>query len=229
MKLLHPEVREVAYDELPALYDGPGPYLRMDFVASVDGVIAVEGRSRGLSSPADKAVFAALRTVSDAVIVGARTARLEDYGPVRHDPAAAAWRERHGRSAQTPLVVVSRSGAIPIDSRFYAGPVIVAVPPGVEVDGLGEVLPVSSPAELVAALHARGLTRLICEGGPTLLTAWLADGVVDELCLTTSPQLVGTERHLVGSLAAPVDLRLETLLHDEPGVLLTRWAVSSRS
>jgi 5-amino-6-(5-phosphoribosylamino)uracil reductase len=226
VRLLLPEVREVTDDDLPDLYDEPGPHLRAGFVLSVDGAVAVDGKSGPLGSPADKAVFRALRTVADAVVVGAGTARAEDYGPITYQPVAAAWRATHARSAETPLVVVSRSGSIPADARFLTGPVIVAVPEGVAVPAIrGEIIRTIDPVELVAALHERGFTRLLCEGGPSLLTSLLGAGVVDELCLTTAPKAVGEAPHLLGRLPAPQDLRLLSLLHDDPGVLLARWAV----
>jgi 5-amino-6-(5-phosphoribosylamino)uracil reductase len=228
VRLLLPEVRDLTFDELPDLYDQPGPHLRADFVLSVDGAIAVDGRAGPLGSPADKAVFTALRTVSDAVIVGAGTARTENYGPVRHQEAAAAWRAAHDRSPETPLVVVTRSGGIPVGARFLTGPLIVAAPEGVAVPEFrGEVIPTVDPAELVGALHERGFTRLLCEGGPMLLTSLLQAGVVDELCLTTDPTLVGGGPHLVGALPDPRSLTLVSLVHDDPGVLLARWAVAA--
>ena len=226
MRLLLPEPSDLDVDDLPDLYDVAGPHLRAGFVSSVDGAIAVGGRSNALSSAADKAIFRALRTVADAVIVGAGTAREEDYGPVTHQSSAAAWREAHARSPQTPLVVVSRSGAISSDARFLHGPVILAVPVGVDVpETAAEVVRTVNPAELVAALHERGFTRLLCEGGPSLLTSFFEAGVVDELCLTTSPQAVGQAPHLLGSLKTPADLQLVSLVHDDPGVLLARWTV----
>lgn len=225
MKLLLPEVRDVTAEDLFDLYDAPGPHLRAGFVASVDGAIAVDGRSGPLGSPADKAGFRALRTVADAVLVGAGTARAEDYGPVRHQPSAARWREAHGRSPDTPLVVLSRSGRIAPDARFLGGPVLLAVPEGVDVPAMsGEVLRTVDPVELLAALHERGFTRLLCEGGPSLLTTLLAAGVVDELCLTTSPTAVGDGPHLLGQVPL-TDLELRSLVYDDPGVLLSRWSV----
>jgi riboflavin biosynthesis pyrimidine reductase len=222
MRLLHPTAREVTAEDLFDVYDAPGPHLRAGFVASVDGVIAVGGTSAALSSPADKAVFRALRTVCDAVIVGAGTARDEDYGPVRHSAAAAAWRAAHGRSADTTVVVVSRRGEISESARFFDGPALVAVPEGVSAPGT--VISTVEPGELLDALHARGLTRLLCEGGPSLLTSFLDAGVVDELCLTTAALAAGEGPHLLGKIT-PQDLRLESLIHDDPGVLLARWAV----
>lgn len=226
MQLLHPTARALEPSDLYDLYDLAGPHVRADFVASTDGVIAVAGTSRPLQSPADKAAFAALRAVSDAVIVGAGTAKAEDYGPVRFSAAAAAWREEHGRSSAAPLVVVSRSGDIPTDARFRHGALIVAVPAGVSVDGpVSEVIHETEPHALVAALHERGFTRLLCEGGPTLLTAFMTAGCVDEICLTTSPMAVGNGPRLLGPVPGPVRLELRSLVYDDPGVLLQRWAV----
>lgn len=226
VRLLLPDSREIDDADLPDLYDVAGPHLRAGFVASVDGAVAVDGRSGALGSPADKAVFRTLRTVSDAVLVGAGTARAEDYGPITYSPSAAAWRAAHGRSPGTPLVVVSRSGEIPADARYFHGPVILAVPEGVAVpETSAEVVRTVDPIELVAALHERGFTRLLCEGGPGLLTALLQAGVVDELCLTISPVAVGEAPHMITSLEEPVELRLLSLLHDDPGVLLGRWGV----
>jgi 5-amino-6-(5-phosphoribosylamino)uracil reductase len=221
VKLLLPHPRTVTDTDLFDLYDRDDPHLRAGFVTSVDGAIAVDGRSSGLGSPADKAVFRALRTVADAVVVGAGTAREEDYGPVRYAETAAAWRASHGRSAQPPVVLVTRSGRV--HERLLDGPVIVAAPEGVEV-AHDDVIRTVEPRALVAALHARGLTRLLCEGGPSLLTDLLAAGAVDELCLTTAPLAVGDGPHLLGDVPA-TSLELLSLIHDDPGVLLARWSV----
>jgi 5-amino-6-(5-phosphoribosylamino)uracil reductase len=213
VRQLLPEVRDLTPEDLYDLYDVPGPHLRAGFVTSVDGAITVSGRSEGLGNPADKAVFRALRAVCDAVVVGAGTVRNEDYGPVRLQPSAIAWRALHDRSPEVPIVVVTRTGKLG-SGRVLDGPVLVT----------GRDLP-GEPAALVAALHERGLTRLLCEGGPSLLTSLLAAGVVDELCLTTSPLVVGSGPQLVDVVAEPLALELTSLVHDDPGVLLGRWSV----
>lgn len=222
MRQLHPVQRDLTGEDLFDLYDAPGPHLRAGFVASVDGVISLEGRSEGLSSPADKAVFRALRTVCDAVVVGAGTARQEDYGPVTHSAVASGWRAAHGRSSGTPVVVVSRTGSF--NARLLEGPVIACVPGDVEVPEGVDAIRTTDPAGIVRALHERGLTRLLCEGGPSLLTALLQAGVVDELCLTTAPLVAGEGPHLLGAVH-PRRLTLLSLVHDDPGVLLARWGV----
>jgi 5-amino-6-(5-phosphoribosylamino)uracil reductase len=226
VRLLHPEVRDLAPEDLFDLYDLPGPHLRAGFVASVDGVVAVDGRSASLGGPADKAVFRALRAVSDAIIVGAGTVRAEDYGPVRYGEQARTWRQAHGRSGQPPVVIVSRRGQLDPAAKVLQGPVILAVPEGVEVprDVQVDIIRATDPVALRRSLHERGLSRLLCEGGPSLLTALLAAGVVDELCLTTAASLVGTGPRLLSGAAA-ARLALRSLVVDDPGVLLARWSV----
>jgi len=78
---------------------------------------------------------------------------------------------------------------------------------------------------LTADLAERGFRRLLCEGGPTLLTALLAAGLVDELCTTQVPHVFGGAQGRITAGAAvdhPLDLRL---LLEEDGTLLARWHV----
>ena len=246
MRLLLPQSRPLAWSDLLDLYGTDGgtdgeadgeARLRAGFVLSVDGGAAVAGGSRGLQSPADQAVFAALRAVSDAVVVGAGTARLEGYRAVRVRPEGRQWRSTHGRAASPTLVLVSRSLELDPSDACFTGPAVVvtcaAADPGrraaleqvtdVVVAGQDDV---DLPAA-VRTLHDRGLRRLLCEGGPTLLSALLDAGLVDELCLTTSPVLLGTAPSLlVRALPAPLDLRLVHLVDGGDGSLLTRWDVA---
>ena len=234
MRLLLPEQRQL--DDLLDLYDADGtPCLRGGFVASMDGAVAVGGASRPLQGPADKQAFAALRAVCDAVLVGAGTARSEDYGPVRPGAPARAWRQAHGRGP-APLVLVSRSLDLDPAARAFTGEVrtvvltcaAAAAPAGLHE--VADVVVVGDEAvdlpSAVAVLHERGLTRLLCEGGPRLLTDLLRAGLVDELCLTLAPLLVGAAPSLLTeTLATPVRLELRHLVDGGDGSLLARYGV----
>ena len=135
------------------------------------------------------------------------------------------------------LVLVSRSLALDPTDACFTGPAVVITSgradPGrrAALEAVADVVvagddDVDLPAA-VAALRERGLRRLLCEGGPTLLTALLRADLVDELCLTTSPVLLGSAPVLlVEALPAPVDLRLVHLVDGGDGSLLARWAVS---
>jgi riboflavin biosynthesis pyrimidine reductase len=73
------------------------------------------------------------------------------------------------------------------------------------------------------ALSDRGLTRILCEGGPHLLADVAAAGRLDELCLTVAPQLVGGDGSRI--LAGPhldKSVALAQLLEDD-GALFARY------
>ena len=79
-------------DALSSLYaraDRSEPWLRVNFVSSVDGAATVDGVSGGLGGDADHRVFALLRELCDVVIVGAGTVRAESYGPMRIEQPSA--------------------------------------------------------------------------------------------------------------------------------------------
>ena len=225
-------------EDLEDWYAAAGPLVRAGFVQSCDGAVSVGGRSDPLSGPADKAVFRALRAVSDAVLVGAGTVRAEDYGPVRLGPAGLRWRAAAGRAEPPPLVVVTRSCALEPTARCFSGDVRTLVvtcgaAPSAAREGLAEVADVLVAGEddvdlpaMLRALAGRGLAHVLCEGGPALLTDLLAAGLVDELCLTVSPQLVGgAPALLTRGLPARVGLSTVHLLEAD-GALLWRLAVA---
>jgi riboflavin biosynthesis pyrimidine reductase len=237
VRLLLPQARPLEWVDLLDLYGADDDGLRAGFVLSADGGAAVGGGSRGLQSEADKAVFTALRAVSDAVVVGAGTARAEGYRPVGVRPQGRQWRSSSGRSASPVLVLVSRSLELDPTDACFTGPAVVVTCAAADpvrraaLEAVTDVLVAGDDeVDLPAAVHAlreRGLRRLLCEGGPTLLTALLTAGLVDELCLTTAPVLLGpAPTLLVQALAAPLDLRLVHLVDGGDGSLLTRWAVA---
>jgi riboflavin biosynthesis pyrimidine reductase len=233
MRMLLPDARPVDADALFDLYDGAERHVRGGMVASADGSTAWEGSSRPLSGAADLVVFRTLRAVADVVLVGAATARAEDYGRIPLRAASRDWRTQHGRSPDVRLAVVSRTLDLP-PGALDARPVVVtcAASPADRRAALADLADVvvagDDDVDLAAAVDAlaeRGLTRVLCEGGPALLQAVAAAGLLDELCLTLSPVLAGGAPGLLpGALPALLPLRLLHLLEDE-GVLLARYAV----
>ena len=154
---------------------------------------------------------------ADAILVGAGTARIEGYRPT-----------------DRPIVVISRRGEVPARSG-EPGVVMATFERAPFVDsardelGADQVVTAGRDAVdlavLKSALAERGWGELVCEGGPQRLRDLLAAGVVDELCATVVPRVLGGEhpRILQGP---PVDLRLRlhTLLEND-GTLLARWLV----
>ena len=238
MRLLLPHSRQLSPDDLHEIYSvGESICLRAGFVVALDGGISFDGSSRPLRTATDEAAFHALRAVADAVVVGAGTARAEGYGPVRPRPAGQAWRHAQGLPGVPPLVIVSRSLNLDPADRCFSGPSLVVTCAAADPhrrSRLSEVTAVIVAGEedvdlsaAVTALHERGLVRLLCEGGPQLLTALLQRGLVDELCLTLTPLLLGAAPRLLSeSLTVPQQLELRHLI-DGDGVLLTRYALTA--
>jgi riboflavin biosynthesis pyrimidine reductase len=97
-----------AYGRLAAL--GPGrPGVRLNMIVSVDGAASLQGRSGALGGPADKALFASLRSLADVLLVGAGTMRAEGYGPARLSDDARARRRDWGLPPVPPIAVITRS------------------------------------------------------------------------------------------------------------------------
>ena len=178
------------------------PYVVVNMVASVDGATAVGGVTRALGSPADRAIFLHLRHLADAVLVGAATVRMERYGPVRLDASERGQRQRRGKAPRPPIVVVSRSLDFDWQTPFFvdADPrAIILAPADAEPDRLEQA---RDRAEVIATgrgtvdlanafsqLRRRGISLLLCEGGPTLNSELVTAGLIDELCLTVAPLL----------------------------------------
>ena len=231
--LLPPTSEDLDDEELAAYYAYPddlgAPYVRVNFVASADGAMAVAGRSGGLGSPVDRRVFLLLRELADVLLVGAGTVRMEDYRGAR--------RPTRGTDTPPPIAVITGSAGLAPDSRLFTDtrvpPIILTLasaPKGrrdrlAAAGGDVVVLDRLTPDLVLAELARRGLHRVLCEGGPTLLGELVAADAVDELCLTVAPLLIGGT---AGRIAAGPDgthhrpLALIGALHEDD-VLLLRY------
>jgi len=183
------------------------PWVRANFVSSLDGAATVGGRSGALNDPWDLAVFETLRALADVVVVGAGTVRAEAYDGVYLPEAHVAWRRARGLPDHPRLAIVTDSGNLDPCSAPFAvrgrkeRPLVFAgsgaAPAGLAaLEEVAEVIRVPGgrgvdAAAMVGRLWSAGLTRVLCEGGPTLFGALLAADLIDELCLTLSPLLVG--------------------------------------
>jgi riboflavin biosynthesis pyrimidine reductase len=205
------------YGGLPTM---PGrPAVRLNMVASIDGATTVAGVSGGLGGAADHALFALLRSLADVVLVAAGTVRAERYGP-----------------SSTPVAVVSRSLRLDWDAPFFtdqvAPPIVITVAqaPAAQLARAADVAHVVVAGEgdvdlamALAALGGRGCRAALAEGGPTLNGQLARAGLLDELCLTLSPQLAGgdAKRILTGpTLPVGSGLRLQSVCEQDEFLFL---------
>lgn len=205
-----------------------GVRLALGMIMSVDGAVAVDGRSSALGGPADRAILPALRDAVDLVLVGAATLRAEGYASIGGSDARRAGRLRKRLAPVPRLAVVTASGDLPADhpllgSREDPALVVTHAAALEQVRGrlagrgyLGVVeLVVAGEDQLDAEALRRwcsghGLTRMLCEGGPTLAGLLVDQDAVDEVFVTVSPTLVGgsSARLLVGAAEHLRRLRL---------------------
>jgi riboflavin biosynthesis pyrimidine reductase len=202
----------------------PGrPWVLVNMVASIDGATTVDGRSRPLGDDDDLAMFRALRAVPDVILVGAGTARADNYGPIRLDDERRERRRAIGKEALPRLAVVS--GHLDLDPRakLFSNPEtppIILTGSGVDQDRLDAI---ESVAEVVvledltiqSVLDHFQSGIILCEGGPGLNAQLAAAGAIDELNLTVAPLIVGgtSKRILQGAPAeSPMQMGLDRIL-----------------
>jgi riboflavin biosynthesis pyrimidine reductase len=202
-----PVAEEDTEDLLGRLYaypDAPRPWVRANMVASVDGAVSLDGRSGGLGGPADKKLFAVLRSLADVVLVGSGTARAEKYKPARPDRMTRDLRA--GRPPTPPIAVVSMSLDLDPESPLMteapddARTIVLtakAAPAGRRKALARHATVIDAGTDQVsvdlaiAALADLGYQKVLTEGGPSLLGSLAGAGLLDELCLTLSPLLAG--------------------------------------
>ncbi|MGH1465129.1 MAG: bifunctional diaminohydroxyphosphoribosylaminopyrimidine deaminase/5-amino-6-(5-phosphoribosylamino)uracil reductase RibD [Cognatishimia sp.] len=178
------------------------PFVTLKLATTLDGRIATSsGESQWITGPQSRRMVHAMRARHDAVMVGAGTARTDDPTLTVRDM---------GVSHQPVRVVVSRRLDVPLMSKLArtANDVPVWLAHGHEADtelqrtwrGLGaRLLPCDkegmhlSPASVLQALGAQGLTRVFCEGGGALAASLLRADLVDELAVFTAGAAIGAE------------------------------------
>ncbi len=208
---------------------------RFNFVSAADGGASHEGVSGRLGGAADKRVFSLLRRLCDAVVVGAGTVRAEGYAGELVDEQSQQWRLDHGMSAHPALVIISGSLDLEPDAQIFTlspvRPILLTTDhaPAARREQLAGVAHVavagSEELDVEAALNVlsgRGLTRLLCEGGPGVFGSFQTADRVDELCLTLSPTLTGGTgpRIAKGPEHALQNLRLDHILREGSELLL---------
>jgi riboflavin-specific deaminase-like protein len=216
---------EQAYAETLGPAPADRPHVTVNMVASVDGRTAVEGRTSVLSSPPDRAIFRLLRSLADVVLVGAETVRAEGYGTVKADEDVRARRAATGQTPAAALAIVTQSLHLDWSSKLFTEatqrPFVIA-PTDADAEALRAAEKVATVirggtgrVDLHEALQVlrrdHGVERVLCEGGPTLNLQLTTAGLLDQLCLTVSPRLLGGDSKtiLAGSaLAVPPDLEL---------------------
>ncbi|GHJ38936.1 riboflavin biosynthesis protein RibD [Streptomyces sp. TS71-3] len=206
------------------------PHVTLKFAATLDGrIAAADGTSQWITSAEARADVHRLRAESDAVVVGAGTARADD-------PQLGA-RGTDGGSQPLRVVVDSGAKAVKPGARVLddTAPTLIAVAEDAETShltGLAEVVRLPRTAAgldttaLLEALHARNVRSLLIEGGPTLAGSFVAAGTVDRVVGYIAPVMLGAGPAALGesgisTLTEALRLGLEEVVRLGPDVRIT--------
>lgn len=215
-----------------------GAWLMLNMISSIDGAIAIDGLSGGLGNDADFAVFKTLRSLADVVLVAAGTVRSESYRVPTVDDEAAARRAARGQHRLPVIAVVTRSLRLDLDGPLFATPDYRPTVVTTEDAPAAARRAVEAKADLVvagtvdvdlptavAALCDRVGPIILAEGGPSLNGQLAAADLLDELCVTTSPMLIGGDGgHMLanGDRHRPRQFRIDRV-RAAGGLLFTRY------
>jgi len=181
----------------------PRPHVLLSAAVSLDGYLDDASPERLLlSNPEDFDRVDELRAASDAVLVGGNTLRRDNPRLLVNSPARRAERVAAGLPEYPLKVTLSASGALDPGLNFWhtGGAKVAyttdAAAPALRtaLAGLADVVGAGPAVGLGAVLDdlgARGVRRLMVEGGGSVHTQFLAQGLADELQLAVAPLLVG--------------------------------------
>ncbi|HEV2636080.1 MAG TPA: dihydrofolate reductase family protein [Actinocrinis sp.] len=182
------------------------PRVILSCAASLDGYLDDTAPERLLlSNPADFDRVDDLRASCDAILVGSGTVRADNPRLLVRDPARRAARVARGQSPSPLRVVLTRGGAagsgeLEPGESGHTAPDRGALPPGLREAAVfttegAPTLVLPAPDGLLGPvldqLAARGVRRLMVEGGAAVLSAFLVQDLADEIHLATAPFLIG--------------------------------------
>ncbi|MFM2024489.1 MAG: bifunctional diaminohydroxyphosphoribosylaminopyrimidine [Actinomycetota bacterium] len=163
------------------------PFVTLKWAQSLDGrAMAADGSSQWISGPESRAHAHVLRSEIDAILVGTGTVLADNPSLTARKPDGSLYPHQ-------PLRVVMGNSMIPNDAKVF--------------DSSAETIRVRNHdvTVLLAELYARGVKHLMVEGGPTVASAFVRAGLVDEFVTYLAPQLIG------GPGLAVTDLGVETM------------------
>lgn len=184
-------------------------YVAINMVMSADGHTVVEGSERGLGSPTDQRLMRELRVHFDVVLNGAATFRASGASARLNRPELERWRTERGMSSSPIAAVLTRSGELPPERRFFTDTEFEAViylasdaprEAYERLAALGRPIVEVPAGDAIPAMfrHMReqlGARRVLVEGGAALNGACIEAGCCDELFLTLAPKIVGGPDH----------------------------------
>lgn len=180
------------------------PYVLLSCAMSVDGYIDdASDDLLVLSNDEDWDRVDEVRASCDAILVGANTIRKDNPRLLVRSAQRRATRSAEGRSENPIKVTITTSGHLAGDRNFFTmgdttklvyAPTSVAMGLAETLGPCATVLGADDLPAVLADLAARGVRRLMVEGGTSMHTQFLTRGLADELQLVVAPLFIGDER-----------------------------------
>jgi len=179
------------------------PYVLLSCAMSIDGYIDDTSPDRLiLSNQDDLDRVDEVRAGCDAILIGAATMRKDNPRLLVNSPDRRAAREARGLPPYPLKITVTATGDLDPGLKFwhYGGAKLVYCPASAadkvryrlgdlaEIRVLGETVDMST---MLDDLGARGIRRLMVEGGGTIHTQFLQADLVDEIHLAIAPFFLG--------------------------------------
>jgi 5-amino-6-(5-phosphoribosylamino)uracil reductase len=218
---------------------------------SVDGYIDDTSPDRLLlSNDADFDRVDGQRALADAVLVGATTIRRDNPRLLVRSEARRSARQERGLAASPAKVTITGSGRLDPEANFFtagdaevrklvycASPAVRAAQDGLSTAPATSIIDAGNPLDLATVLTdlaARGIRRLMVEGGQNTHTDFLAAGLADELQLVIAPFFVGDPDapRFVGAAAFPWNSGHRMILAESRqigDVILLRYLLTPRA
>lgn len=174
-------------------------HILISVATSADGFIDDCSSERlVLSSPEDWTEVYRLRAECDAILIGAETLRRDNPSLRVKDEQLRTERARRGLSGDPTRVVVSGSGRVDPRAKFFTKGdarriIFTNTEVSAELQNVGEVIRISEPItakHIIDELSARGIERLMIEGGAQILRLFIASNRVNRIRLAIAPHIV---------------------------------------
>ncbi|KRE99096.1 deaminase [Nocardioides sp. Soil777] len=222
------------------------PYTILSCSVSLDGYLGGATPERlVLSNEADLHRVDHVRAGCDAILVGAATVRADNPRLLVRDPRLRLQRRSRGMEETPTKVTVTEHARLDACSNFFAAgdgeKIVYCASPSVpaarrRLAAVATVVDGGEPVEvprLTEDLYARGVRRLMVEGGGRVHTQFLTTGIADELHLVVAPFFVGSShaRRFVGDGDFPWNPAHRARLVETcqiGDVVLLRYALSAR-
>ena len=158
------------------------PFVTLKWASSLDGrAAAADGSSRWITGPNARLDVHRRRAACDTILVGTGTVLADD-------PSLTARDAEGGLLGRQPVPVVVGRRKLPASAALLRHPQQPLFFDGLDLPGL------------LADLRGRGLRRVFIEGGPTVASAFVAAGLVDEFLIYLAPTLIGGPRLAIGDV-----------------------------